>query len=101
MSFLPGNPHDQGHESDQAHAQVRTMSLGQLKPGQSARILRIAGSAEPESKEIAQRLMEMGFLAGSLVEVIHEAPFGHDPLAVRVRGTLIALRRSEANRVEV
>jgi ferrous iron transport protein A len=45
--------------------------------------------------------MAMGFLEGSIAEVVHEAPFGGDPLAVRVRGTLLALRRQEANAVEV
>jgi ferrous iron transport protein A len=40
-------------------------------------------------------------LEGSTVEVLHEAPFGKDPIAVRVRGALLALRRSEANHVRV
>ena len=76
--------------------------LGELQPGQSGVILFV----EEESVEISrlpmiQRLLEMGFLEGSQVEVLHEAPFGGDPIAVRVRGTLIALRREEANLVWV
>jgi ferrous iron transport protein A len=35
------------------------------------------------------------------VELVHQAPFGGDPVAVRVRGALIALRRNEANLIEV
>lgn len=54
-----------------------------------------------ETAEISARLMEMGLLEGSRVEVAHEAPFGGDPIAVRVRGALIALRRNEANQVWV
>ena len=47
------------------------------------------------------RLLEMGFLEGSSFEVVHEAPLGGNPIAVRVRGTLIALRREEAGAIEV
>lgn len=53
------------------------------------------------SPTLTQRLLEMGFLEGSWVEIAHEAPFGGDPLAVRVRGTLVALRRQEADVIEV
>lgn len=69
--------------------------LGQLKKGQCGKIVQISPS------EHSKRLMEMGLLEGSQVEVLHEAPFGGDPVAVRVRGAMIALRRSEANQVEV
>jgi ferrous iron transport protein A len=50
---------------------------------------------------MVRRLLEMGILEGSRVEVVHEAPFGRDPLAIRVRGALIALRRHEAAHIEV
>ena len=70
--------------------------LGELPKGRSARIVQIDDGAE-----IAPRLMEMGLLEGSMVEVLHEAPFGGDPIAVRVRGALIALRRNEANHIWV
>jgi ferrous iron transport protein A len=43
----------------------------------------------------------MGLLEGAEVELVHEAPVSRDPIAVRARGTLIALRRSEANLVRV
>lgn len=72
------------------------LKLGDLKAGQVARIASIDDTAE-----IAARLMEIGLLEGSQVEVVHEAPFGGDPIAVRVRGALIALRRGEADLVRV
>lgn len=72
------------------------MTLGQLKKGQSATVVSIA-----DTDELTQRLMELGLIEGSTVEVVHEAPFGGDPIAVRVRGSMIALRRAEANRVQV
>ena len=78
---------------------MRTARLGELKKGMSGRISRIEPSGD--NKELVTRMMSMGLLEGSEVQLVHEAPFGGDPIAVRVRGALIALRRSEANQVEV
>lgn len=75
---------------------IATRKLGELKRGQKGIILSVGC---PDDAVFQQRLMEMGLLEGSWVEVIHEAPFGGDPIAVRVRGALIALRRNEANSV--
>ena len=46
--------------------------------------------------EIERRLLELGFVEGASVEVLHEGPLGRDPIAVRVNDTTIALRRREA-----
>jgi ferrous iron transport protein A len=70
--------------------------LGELPKGKPARIISVDSGAE-----ISARLMEMGLLEGSTVEVAHEAPFSRDPIAVKVRGALIALRRGEANLIWV
>jgi ferrous iron transport protein A len=51
--------------------------------------------------ELERRLLELGFLEGATVEVLHEAPLGRDPIAVRLNGTTIALRRREAMAVLV
>lgn len=71
--------------------------LGELQKGESGWIVAV----EDASSEVSRRLLEMGFLEGAPVEVMHVAPFGKDPIAVKVRGALIALRRSEANRVRI
>jgi ferrous iron transport protein A len=73
--------------------------LGELKRGEGGLITRVGGA--PDQEEMSRRLLEMGLLEGSRVELVHEAPFGGDPVAVRVRGALLALRRNEANLVEV
>lgn len=78
---------------------MKTILLGELQVGQKGRIIRVGG--QDDSKDWIQRLMAMGFLEGSVAEVVHQAPFGGDPVAVRVRGTLLALRRQEANSIEV
>jgi ferrous iron transport protein A len=46
--------------------------------------------------ELERRLLELGFIEGADVTVLHEGPVGRDPLAVRVNGATIALRRREA-----
>jgi ferrous iron transport protein A len=47
-----------------------------------------------------RRLVELGLRAGVRVEVLRHAPFG-GPLALRVADGLLALRRSQAGRIEV
>jgi ferrous iron transport protein A len=73
------------------------VQLGRLRKGDRGLIVHVK-SREPG---LAERLMSMGILEGCEFEVTHEAPFGKDPIAVRVRGGVIALRRGEANGVEV
>ena len=46
--------------------------------------------------EIERRLLELGFVEGATVEILHDGPFGRDPIAVRVNDCTIALRRREA-----
>ncbi len=46
--------------------------------------------------EMESRLIELGFVEGASVEILHEGAFGRDPIAVRVNDATIALRRREA-----
>lgn len=50
---------------------------------------------------IANRLNELGFVAGETVRLISRAPFGGDPILVQVGFTRFALRLAEAERVVV
>ena len=54
-----------------------------------------AGSAL-SAAELESRLIELGFVEGARVEVLHEGAVGRDPIAVRVENVTIALRRREA-----
>jgi DtxR family transcriptional regulator, Mn-dependent transcriptional regulator len=47
------------------------------------------------SDSMRQRLMDMGLIEGTLVEMVKSAPLG-DPIQIKVRGTSLAIRRSEA-----
>jgi Fe2+ transport system protein FeoA len=71
------------------------MTLTNLPIGATAKILAVKGD-----NAITRRLMEMGVVPGVAVRVIKSAPFG-DPLEVRVRGYHLAMRKSEADTIEV
>lgn len=69
-------------------------TLDQLKPGVKAKIKKIHESRS------AQRMMEMGILEGSTVQVKCEGLCG-DPIGIEVRGAIIGLRKALARQVEV
>lgn len=69
--------------------------LAEALPGQR---LRVAGIDLPPQK--AHRLLEMGFVPGTSVEVVRFAPLG-DPIEVRVRGYHLSVRRVEARGIGV
>lgn len=72
-----------------------TQTLENLPQGARARVVAVRGSGA-----VARRLMEMGLVPGAPVSVVRAAPLG-DPLEVRVRNYHLALRRSEAQTIEV
>jgi len=47
-------------------------------------------------QELESRLIELGFLEGARVEILHEGLIARDPIAVRVNHSTVALRRREA-----
>lgn len=71
-------------------------TLKELPVNKKARVVDVASG-----HAISMRLMELGFMAGEWVEVVHEAPLSRDPIVVECAGTRIALRRSEASLILV
>lgn len=69
--------------------------LAQLRPGERAVIRGIDGVPAT-----VRRLMELGLVPGTAVELVRAAPLG-DPFELRVRGTHLSIRRSEAEQVHV
>jgi Fe2+ transport system protein FeoA len=69
------------------------LTLDQLPIGKGARIAEVLGSGDSIT-----RLMEMGLVAGSMVKVERMSPFGC-PIAIRLKGTSIAIRRHDAQKV--
>lgn len=47
-----------------------------------------------------RRLLDLGFVPGTVVEAVRKSP-GGDPVAVNVRGAVIALRLRDAGRIAV
>ena len=52
-----------------------------------------------EEAELERRLLEMGFVEGAHVQVLHEGLFGRDPIAVKLDDMRVALRRREADAI--
>lgn len=70
--------------------------------GVIVRVTGVTGADESvDAQELERRLLEMGFVEGARIEVLHEGLFGRDPIAVRVDDTRVALRRREAGAVTV
>jgi ferrous iron transport protein A len=85
--------------TDAAPATAPSTPLGQASRGFRGRICAIAvgeGAGGLPASELESRLLELGFVEGAEIRVLHEGPFGRDPIAVRVNDTTIALRRREA-----
>ncbi|HEV7701033.1 MAG TPA: ferrous iron transport protein A [Pyrinomonadaceae bacterium] len=74
---------------------TKVIKLTELPIGKTARVVSILGNGRT-----TQRLMEMGVIPGIGIEIIKTAPFG-DPMEVRLRGYSLAMRRSEADAIEV
>jgi ferrous iron transport protein A len=73
--------------------------IERLSPGQIATIVAIdRAGLDPET---ARRLHELGFDEGVDIELLHRAPFGGDPLAIRVGNMVVAVRRAMAALIEI
>jgi ferrous iron transport protein A len=70
--------------------------LDTLRPGQAGTVLRV----EAADAALKLHLMELGFVAGSPISFLMSTPFG-DPNIYALRGTSIALRKSEAKCIRV
>ena len=74
---------------------MKNKTVNDLNPGEWGFISKIK-SAE----SIRQRLMDLGIIEGVKVEMIRPAPLG-DPIQIKVLDTLLALRRNEADTLEI
>ena len=75
------------------------MILSDLPKGIRARVEGVQDVQSPDP--IAQRLRDLGFVAGETVEVIAFGPWGADPMLIQIGSTRFALRRHEAGRISV
>jgi Fe2+ transport system protein FeoA len=71
------------------------MLLSEIQPGQIVEIVTIAGRSS-----FRRRLMELGLVPGTRVELVRVAPLG-DPVELLVRGASLSIRKAEAGVIEV
>ena len=103
-SWAPSKKNRQMTTIDEAAGARHGVPLGLAPRGFSGRILCISVGATQSgyaATELERRLLEVGFVEGANVAILHEGPVGRDPIAVRLNDSTIALRRSEAMAVYV
>ncbi len=71
------------------------MTLDKLTAGHAATVTGLH-SVNAERR----RMLDLGILPGTLVENVMPSPLG-DPVAYRIRNALVALRREQAELIEV
>lgn len=77
----------------------KLLRLSELKRGQSGLIVAIKTPADAtaENNKLARRLAEMGLVVGQVVSVRHFGPIARDPVAVFVRGSIVAVSKDLAD----
>jgi len=75
--------------------------LSDLPNGAHATVLGVSATTPQADAQMLHRLAELGFLPGEPVQVLRRGPGGREPLAVQIGETLFALRKIEAQCVEV
>jgi ferrous iron transport protein A len=71
------------------------LTLEQVVPGVSVVVEKVGGA-----RSFRRRLMELGIIPGTRVEVLRVAPFG-DPLELSARGCNLSIRAADAREVQV
>jgi ferrous iron transport protein A len=71
------------------------MHLSEIQTGQIVQVVGIAGQSS-----FRRRLMELGLVPGTRVELLRVAPLG-DPVELLVRGASLSIRKAEASVIEV
>lgn len=70
------------------------MTLKDTTAGMTVRIDALEESA------LKQRLMTMGLIPGTRIEILNSAPMG-DPIAIRLRSYNLAIRKDDAAKIQV
>ncbi len=70
-------------------------NLSDLEPGDTCKVTHVGGSGGER-----RRMMDMGIVRGSRIEVVRKAPMG-DPVEFLLRGYNLTLRKHEAEVVRV
>ena len=79
------------------------MRLSELKVKQTAIIRKVHRTLDGTSQSdiVASRLETLGFIPGTQVQVITKGIFGGDPVLIQIGFTRFALRKVEAEKIEI
>ncbi|MCD4779532.1 MAG: ferrous iron transport protein A [Candidatus Omnitrophica bacterium] len=69
--------------------------LSELIPGEKGKVKQITGEGT-----LKRKLLDMGVIPGSDVEVIKVAPLG-DPIDIKIKGYHLSLRKEEAKQISI
>ena len=84
-------------KTPQPAAELSGDRLDSLKPGEQAKVVGLSPrSRGPERR----RMLDLGILSGTLIAAEFASP-GGDPIAYRIRGALIALRKEQAQLIHI
>ena len=70
-------------------------SLSELKPKERGKITKVSGGGN-----VNHRLLDMGLVSRSEIEVERVAPLG-DPIEVKIKGYHLSLRKEEAASIQI
>lgn len=74
---------------------MRVKMLSELNKGEKGKIVKISGKGN-----VHRRLLDMGLVSGSEVEMQRVAPLGN-PIEIKVKGYNLSLRKEEASSIQV
>ncbi len=92
-----GAPVAEAADDEATRDEVGAVPLSSVGVGERAQVLGFSRFCRGMER---RRLLDLGLLPGTLVEAKMTSPSG-DPIAYRVRGAVIALRRSQAEQIRV
>jgi DtxR family transcriptional regulator, Mn-dependent transcriptional regulator len=74
-----------------------TIHLASLQPGECGKVMALSPRCRAQQR---RRLLDLGVLPGTLISAEMASPSG-DPIAYRIRGALIALRKEQAQLINI
>ncbi|MGI6603505.1 MAG: FeoA family protein [bacterium] len=69
--------------------------LSQLNHGEAGQVLEVAVCGT-----LRRHLLNLGLVPGSTIKMVRRSPLG-DPVAYRIRGATLALRKQEADKISI
>ncbi len=84
-----------GRDTDKSSS-IGKLTLNKLALGARATVTSVIA----QNSELRQKLLSLGVVEGTPLEVTRFAPFG-GPMNIKIRDTVLSLRRSEAEQVLV